>query len=715
MRAYNKILISLILGVIALFTSAPHATAQHNPPKINDELYEIYKRAYAMRKQPQGLLIADTLYAKAAEMKDYTAQALAMGISLYYNFEKNDDKKMLDIVNRIKDFSEKHNIENTYYFACMNYVSYLLNHKHSYMALDYVNNWKKYAYSTNRPTELYYSTLAEANIYLLRHEYANSLDSYKKAHEFSLRVKSPIDFSVSLYCRMAGCCNYLGKYDDALVYAKKGLEIAKNNVSRVRNLFEIAIAYYHKDQRENFLDLYTKDIEPKLDLIRFETHRKNAVIITYYLYIGKYDEAIALAKNIKSDTERYSLLSLIYQRKGDFLNAYKYKKQVFKANTALSNNAIIQGIHDREILNGGYNLLIKNQQLAIQNTEMELRNSKLMLSQAQDTAAANRIKAEHNRLEAKHKQLEAQNIKAAIDNKAIEMAQKEAIEKEAKDTTQIIIIVSCALLALLVIYITHHYKMTKRISASNDKLNRQNSELDEARERSHQSEKMKTMFIQNMSHEIRTPLNAIVGFSQLIANSGKEITKEEKQDFSRRIEDSSELILNIINDILDISAIRSGHYKMAIAPANANEMCRTALFTVKSRVPEGVELRFTTEVDDTYMIDTDSRRVIQVIINFLTNACKNTTEGSIHLHCSTAENDGYLSFIVADTGIGVAPEKMDAIFERFNKLNNLKQGAGLGLNICSSITERLGGLIYIDKNYTHGARFVFAIPVEKKV
>lgn len=236
-----------------------------------------------------------------------------------------------------------------------------------------------------------------------------------------------------------------------------------------------------------------------------------------------------------------------------------------------------------------------------------------------------------------------------------------------------------------------------------------------ARREAEEADRLKTAFIHNMSHEIRTPLNAIVGFSQILAENGSDLSEKEKADFSNRIEESSDLVLTIINDILDLSAIRSGHYKMTIAPANANEMCRTALFTVKSRVPEGVDLRFTTEVDNTYMIDTDSRRVIQVIINFLTNACKNTTEGSIHLHCSIAENDGYLSFVVADTGIGVAPEKMDAIFERFNKLNNLKQGAGLGLNICISITERLGGLIYIDKNYTHGARFVFAIPVEKKV
>ena len=366
---------------------------------------------------------------------------------------------------------------------------------------------------------------------------------------------------------------------------------------------------------------------------------------------------------------------------------------------------------DMEQLRGSYLLREKNRQMEIANAKLALANSDLKLKNINNKAESDRIRAEHNALRLKNKQLETQNLKAMIEAKAIEQQKREAAEKRSRMHMDIITSGVGILLVLLAFYLTFRIRMSRKLRSSNMLLATQNDELATARQHAEQSNNMKTMFIQNMSHEIRTPLNAIVGFSQILAECSDDITEEEKYDFSNRIEQSSDLILNIINDILDLSSIESGHYKMQLEPAKANDMCRLALVNVKERVPHGVELEFTSDVDNEYAIVTDSKRVVQVIINFLTNACKNTTEGSIHLYCSSAENDGYLSFIVADTGIGVAPDKMDVIFERFNKLDDLKQGAGLGLSICSIITERLGGLIYIDKNYTHGARFVFAIPL----
>ncbi|MCQ2144619.1 MAG: HAMP domain-containing histidine kinase [Bacteroidales bacterium] len=224
---------------------------------------------------------------------------------------------------------------------------------------------------------------------------------------------------------------------------------------------------------------------------------------------------------------------------------------------------------------------------------------------------------------------------------------------------------------------------------------------------------IKTSFVQNMSHEIRTPLNSIVGFSQLLSLPDGMITEEEKQEYGEHIINNSNMLTMLIDDILNLSDIDGGVYKINLGDNLVKGICDRALNTVTYRVPAGVDLRMECEVDDRYSVYTDGRRVQQVIINFLTNACKHTTSGEIVLKVSLTENPGMVTFSVTDTGTGVPPEKAEYIFKRFTQLDNFTQGNGLGLNICSIIAEKLEGKVMLDTTYTDGARFVFMIPDRK--
>lgn len=226
--------------------------------------------------------------------------------------------------------------------------------------------------------------------------------------------------------------------------------------------------------------------------------------------------------------------------------------------------------------------------------------------------------------------------------------------------------------------------------------------------------KAKTRFLQNMSHEIRTPLNAMFGFSQLLGLPDGTWTIEEKEQFNTYIRNSYNMMDMLVGDIIDIADSEHGHYRVNLAKVSVNSICRNSLMSVEYRKTAAVNMYFTTEVPDDYMIMTDGRRIQQVLINYLTNACKHTSKGEIHLHCSVTEYPGKICFSVADTGTGVPADKAELIFKRFTKLNQFDQGSGLGLNICQMVADRLGGQVFLDKNYNNGARFVFVLELQPK-
>ena len=239
------------------------------------------------------------------------------------------------------------------------------------------------------------------------------------------------------------------------------------------------------------------------------------------------------------------------------------------------------------------------------------------------------------------------------------------------------------------------------------------AELKVANERALAADAAKTRFVQNMSHEIRTPLNAIVGFSQLLSLPDGSFPTEEKEEFSSHIVNNTKMLMMLIDDILNASAMDAHQYSITYEDGECNFMCQAAISSAEHRLQPGVRMYYAPESEEPFTFRTDPHRVQQVLINLLTNACKHTEKGEIRLSSSRTEHPGYVTFSVTDTGPGIPADKADAIFERFVKLNEFVQGTGLGLNICREIADRLGAKIYLDTNYTEGgARFVFMVPVD---
>ena len=234
-------------------------------------------------------------------------------------------------------------------------------------------------------------------------------------------------------------------------------------------------------------------------------------------------------------------------------------------------------------------------------------------------------------------------------------------------------------------------------------------ELIESKEKAETSDKLKSAFLANMSHEIRTPLNAIVGFSRIISESDN---AEERREYYEIVDANNERLLQLINEILDLSKIESGIVEFAYGPVRLHTLCKEIHDAHVFRCPQGVELRFDSP-DEALSIHSDKNRIFQVFSNLIGNAFKFTTEGSVSY--GYKQEGERVVFYVKDTGLGIEPEKLGRVFQRFAKLNNFAQGTGLGLSICKTIIERLGGEIAVSSEVGTGTTFTFWLPLENVI
>lgn len=263
-----------------------------------------------------------------------------------------------------------------------------------------------------------------------------------------------------------------------------------------------------------------------------------------------------------------------------------------------------------------------------------------------------------------------------------------------------IIIASIFILMLVLLLIV-------RIRQESNRLLRSKEELEIARKYAENSIRTKSLFLSNMSHEIRTPLNALSGFSSILTDES--IDNDTRYQCNDIIQQNSELLLKLINDVIDLSNLDPGKLTFNFKECDAVNICRNVINTVEKVKQTQAGVSFVTSLDR-LTLRTDEARLQQVLINLLINATKFTTEGSITLTLEK-ESETIALFTVTDTGCGILREKQDQIFNRFEKLNEGAQGTGLGLSICQLIIEQIGGRIWIDPDYTEGARFRFTHPV----
>ena len=244
------------------------------------------------------------------------------------------------------------------------------------------------------------------------------------------------------------------------------------------------------------------------------------------------------------------------------------------------------------------------------------------------------------------------------------------------------------------------------------KLKQKNKELEIARDKAQESERMKMNFLNNMNHEIRTPLNIISGFAQIVSSPHFVTSPEERQEISNRIQKSSNNITRIIEELLDISSKECVRYIAKDDYMSCNVLCREIIdkFVIPANCE--VNIQYKTDLRDSFMIQTNRDELGKIFNCLLNNACKFAEHGTVTVKSLFNKTTRQVEISVTDTGKGIPDEDSEKIFTHFYKIDNYTEGIGLGLPLARRTARQLGGDVTLDTNYKDGARFVISLPTE---
>ena len=545
-------------------------------------------------------------------------------------------------------------------------------------------------------TEEAYFTLVlwEVNAYIMRGDLSLAIDRARLMYEYAKDIKS--NFGIALSNQAIGQAysasniqdKALSSYMDALRY------LPENNPQTYRLLVKISTQLQQMNRLEEAME-YVEKLNPLLE--QNPEHPLAIPILienaTYYISSGDQDTA----------------LQYLHQADSIYKNHTHEIAHEFSINyyTAACYRALAADYHDKEKADEA--LALYNQLLeVVSNNKRSLEYRwicaekiylyKLLGHFDEACQIYKELYSVTDTLASKSYIRQINALKATYQVDEIEL------ENKAQQNKMVVVLIFIGLglltfISMLAIWLRRQKKVVVMSTET----------LEQLRHNAENATRAKSIFLSNMSHEIRTPLNALSGFSALLTEEGlDDSTRRQCTDI---IQQNSELLLKLINDVIDLSSLEFGKMQFSIAEHDAVATCRNVTDTVGKVKQTQAELLFETSLEELY-IETDDSRLQQVLINLLINATKFTPDGSITLKLEK-QSEKMALFSVTDTGCGIPKEKQASIFQRFEKLDENAQGSGLGLSICQLIIEHIGGKIWIDPDYTGGARFVFTHPIHQ--
>ena len=653
------VLLHLVVGTIS-------------PQKIDSidikSMRAYYKQYFNDPTDPIVLTASDTLFDMAIRCNDTVMAKIALGAKVdyyYYGQGENRTDSIIAGVNRLKQYARSVGNAELYYWAwAARLVNYYIIQGEYNIALLEAEKMLQEAKGEKKQGSIAECYYALANVYAAK-------GLVKKSQEFMLKEIDIFEnanvFRYNISCQYSDVAKIyidLGEAEKAPELLKKALKTSKSTYHEVTaKLVYVSLYLAQGDTAaarkalEECRQMYMEEPSMKRHI-----HYLYDVEIDYNWRVGNYNKALSVLDERETELRKKNNLTTLMalrKTKADILWDMNRKEEA----AGLYRDFLLEQKKEKE------------------------RNEEITTSEFATMLNLQQLTAEKVRLE--------------------KISQKKQLQN-----TRIILFSVLGLLCIVVIFLWQQRKLNAKLHRAKNKLDEQNrtlikaeEELRKAKEVAEQSNWLKTMFIQNMSHEIRTPLNSIVGFSGVLVDMLDE--KEDIGQYVALIESNSKLLLKLVGDILDISILDS-EVEIKHNAVDVNACCQASIDAAGASFDPGVKLIFEPACDD-LIINSNYNYIVQVLDNLLGNASKFTHEGSVTLAYEVKKEENQLIFTVTDTGIGIPVEEQERVFERFVKLDNFSQGAGLGLSICRIVAERLGGYLRIDKGYTQGTRVIFCV------
>lgn len=653
------VLLHLVVGTIS-------------PQKIDSidikSMRAYYKQYFNDPTDPIVLTASDTLFDMAIRCNDTVMAKIALGAKVdyyYYGQGENRTDSIIAGVNRLKQYARSVGNAELYYWAwAARLVNYYIIQGEYNIALLEAEKMLQEAKGEKKQGSIAECYYALANVYAAK-------GLVKKSQEFMLKEIDIFEnanvFRYNISCQYSDAAKIyidLGEAEKAPELLKKALKTSKSTYHEVTaKLVYVSLYLAQGDTAaarkalEECRQMYMGEPSMKRHI-----HYLYDVEIDYNWRVGNYNKALSVLDERETELRKKNNLTTLMalrKTKADILWDMNRKEEA----AGLYRDFLLEQKKEKE------------------------RNEEITTSEFATMLNLQQLNAEKVRLE--------------------KISQKKQLQN-----TRTILFSVLGLLCIVVIFLWQQRKLNAKLHRAKNKLDEQNrtlikaeEELRKAKEVAEQSNWLKTMFIQNMSHEIRTPLNSIVGFSGVLVDMLDE--KEDIGQYVALIESNSKLLLKLVVDILDISILDS-EVEIKHNAVDVNACCQTSIDAAGASFDPGVRLIFEPACDE-LIINSNYSYIVQVLDNLLGNASKFTHEGSVTLAYEVKKEENQLIFTVTDTGIGIPVEEQERVFERFVKLDNFSQGAGLGLSICRIVAERLGGYLRIDKGYTQGTRVIFCV------
>ncbi len=653
------VLLHLVVGTIS-------------PQKIDSidikSMRAYYKQYFNDPTDPIVLTASDTLFDMAIRCNDTVMAKIALGAKVdyyYYGQGENRTDSIIAGVNRLKEYAISVGNAELYYWAwAARLVNYYIIQGEYNIALLEAEKMLQEAKGEKKQGSIAECYYALANVYTAK-------GLVKKSQEFMLKEIDIFEnanvFRYNISCQYSDAAKIyidLGEAEKAPELLKKALKTSRSTYHEVTaKLVYVSLYLAQGDTAaarkalEECRQMYMGEPSMKRHI-----HYLYDVEIDYNWRVGNYNKALSVLDERETELRKKNNLTTLMalrKTKADILWDMNRKEEA----AGLYRDFLLEQKKEKE------------------------RNEEITTSEFATMLNLQQLNAEKVRLE------------------------KTSQKKQLQNTRTILFSV-LGLLCIVVIFLWQQRKLNAKLHRAKNKLDEQNrtlikaeEELRKAKEVAEQSNWLKTMFIQNMSHEIRTPLNSIVGFSGVLVDMLDE--KEDIGQYVALIESNSKLLLKLVGDILDISILDS-EVEIKHNAVDVNACCQASIDAAGASFDPGVRLIFEPACDE-LIINSNYSYIVQVLDNLLGNASKFTHEGSVALAYEVKKEENQLIFTVTDTGIGIPVEEQERVFERFVKLDNFSQGAGLGLSICRIVAERLGGYLRIDKGYTQGTRVIFCV------